>query len=316
MDDSRLPIKRLIDFNTSVGELSTLGEPCEPFGELSFYKMIDVFYDKAYALDEEGCEIFLIEGMDSLAEIRAAVFACRRLEKPIMVMLEVKDEDHDSLGGRELAFLISLQEMGVSAFGIKPSQDCPQEEIELLYKQLYPYATIPFFARLRAGKVIYSEIRRLMSLGVECFDCREITGAELDVLKIELSRGNFTSMLSLKEDISFIAANEQQAFFLNPENVTVSPQIDIECDMADELVDFDDESYDIISVLVSTHDDGFRFSQNVHYIDLPIMFSAGDTETLEMALQYYHGRAIVDSQCGIDRKELKELAKKYGAIVY
>lgn len=316
MDDSRLPIKRIIDSETVIGELSTLGEPCEPFGELSFYKMIDVFYDKAYALDEEGCEMFLIEGMDSLSEIRAAVFACRRLEKPIMVMLEVKDEEQDSLGGRELAFLVSLQEMGVSAFGIKPSENSSAEDIEILYRQLYPYATIPFFARLKAGRVMYSEIRRLMSLGVECFDCREITGAELDVMKIEVAKADFNAMLSLKEDISFIAANEQQAFFLSPENVSVSPQIDIECDMADELVDFEDETYDIISVLVTTHDDGFRFSQNVHYIDLPIMFSAGDTETLEMALQYYHGRAIIDSQCGIDRKDLKELAKKYGAIIY
>ncbi len=316
MDDSRLSVPRLINESLNVGVLTTLGELCEPFGELSFYKMRDVFYDKAYEMNEEGTELFLIEDMEELSEIRAAVLACRKLKKPIIVMLKVKDEELDSLGGRELAYLISLQDLGLSAFGIKPFDGCPAEDMERLYKQLYPYAKIPIFTRLSAGKVMYSEIKKLLSLGVECFDCREISRAEQDVVSVELKKADFTSMLSLKEDISFIAANEEQAFFLNPESVSVSQQIDIECDMADELVDFEDESFDIINILVTTHDDGFRFSQNVHYISLPIMFSARDEDTLRMALEYYHGRAIIDSQCGIDRKELKELAKEFGAIIY
>lgn len=316
MDDSRLSVPRLIGNDVNVGVLTSLGEPCEPFGELSFYKMIDVFYDKAYAYDEEGCDMFLIEGMEELSEIRAAVLACRKLEKPIMVMLEVKDEEMDSLGGRELAYLISLQGLGVSAFGIKPSEDCPAEDIERLYKQIYPYAQIPIFARLYAGKVLYSDIRKLLSLGVKCFDCRDIRPAECDVVSIELSKADFSTDVQKKEDISFLPANEEQAFFLNPESVSVSPQIDIECDMADELVDFEDESYDVVSILVTAHDDGFRFSQNMHYLNLPIMFSAQDSETLRMALHYYHGRAIIDSKCGLPTDEIKELALEFGAIIY
>lgn len=313
MDDSRSGRPRSLTGEQTIGELTTLGEPCEPFGELSFFKMIDVFYDKAYALDEEGAEAFLLEGMDTMAEIRAAVLACRRLEKPIMVMLDVKDEDIDTMGGRELAYLISLQDIGVSAFGLRSEDgECLKE----LLKQLYPYSRIPLFVRPEAGKVIANEIRQFIACGVEMFDCRGISPAEQQVVKVETDRANFESMRSRKEDISFIAANEEQAFFLNPERISFSPQIDIECDMASELVDFEDESFDVISILIETFDDGFRFSQNMHYLSRPIMFSTTNAEALRMALQYYNGRALVDAKCGIEENELKEIADEFGAIVY
>ncbi len=319
MDDGQLSattIPRLLGGEYSFGELSSLGEPCEPFGELSFFKMIDVFYDKAYALDEEGCDGFLLEDMESLTELRAAVIACRRLEKPVAVMLEIKDEDCDTMGGIALAWLITLQEMGVCSFGIKAAEDCPRQVAEDLCSQLYPYAKVPIFARLEAGKVIVSDIRRLISLGVGGFDCRGVSPAELDIVRIELDRADLESKKAEKEDTSFVAANDRQAFFLNPENITFSPQIDIECDMADELVDFEDEAFDCISVLITTHDDGFRFSQNVHFLGLPIMFSAQSEETLRMALEYYNGRALVDSQCGIDADRLSRIASEFGAIIY
>lgn len=316
MDDSHGRLPQLLTSEQNIGEISTLGEPCEPFGELSFFKMIDVFYDKAYALSEEGCELFLLEGMDSLAELRAAALACRRLEKPIVVLLDAKDDDSDSMGGSELAYLITLQQLGISAFGVKSTTDCPSSEIAGLFKQLYPYATVPLFAKLKAGKVLFSEVRELISSGAGGFDCREITPAEQEVARIELAKAVSEDMSDRKEDISFIAANEEQAFFLSPESITFSPTIDVECDMAGELVDFEDEAYDCISLLISAHDDGFHFGQNMHFLTRPIMFSTDSAEILRMALHYYNGRALVDSKCGIDGDTLSDIAGEFGAIIY
>lgn len=316
MDDSQTPLSRLLTSEQNIGEISTLGEPCEPFGELSFFKMIDVFYDKAYAMAEEGCEIFILEGMDSLAELRAAALACRRLEKPIVVMLDAGMSDSDSMGGSELAFLITLQQLGISAFGVKPSQDCPNEQVAELFRQLYPYASIPLFARLKAGRVLISEVRELIESGADGFDCREISPAEREVVRIELEKASGGSVRGEKEDISFIAANEEQAFFLSPDSITFSPQIDVEFDMATELVDFEDESYDCISLLISSHDDGFHFGQNMHFLTRPIMFSTDSAEALRMALHYYNGRALIDSHCGVEEDKLEDIAEEFGAIIY
>lgn len=310
--DGELP--RLIDESYCFGELSSLGEPCEPFGELSFFKMIDVFYDKAHALDGDGCSAFLLEDMASLAELRAAVIACRRFGKPIAVMLSADGGDYGDRQSRELAWMITLQKMGVRAFGIKSSEGI--DRLEELFRDLYPYAESVLFARLEHGNVKVSHLRRLIACGAECFDCRGISPAELEVVGIELKRADFGALLSEKEDTSFIAANDRQAFFLNPENITFSPQIDIECDMAEELVDFEDEAYDCISILITEHDDGFRFSQNVHFLTVPIIFSTSVEEALHMALEYYNGRALVDSRCGINEERLKAIADEFGAIVY
>ena len=314
--DTSLSVPRLFTGELNVETISTLGEPCEPFGELSFFKMIDVFYDKAYALAEQGCKAFLLEGISSLAELRAAVFACRKTELPVFVMMDVGNEDFDSMGGKELAFLISLQGMGISAFGLKPNEFCEFGIIDKLYKQLYPYATVPIFAKLEAGKVVVSEIREMLGEGVECFDCRDISEAELEVMRIEMERFDFMQKLSQKRDISFVVANEEQAFFLNPENIEFSPAIDIECDMADELLDFKDEIFDVIKIKLSSHDDGYHFSQNMHFLQFPVMFISDDVEPLRMALHYYNGRAIIDSQSEIDEEILAGVAEEFGAIIY
>lgn len=315
MDDSNGPLSRLITGGHKTGEITTLGEPCEPFGELSFFKMIDVFYDKAYALSEDGCELFVLEGMSSLAELRAASLACRRLEKPIVVMLDAGITDSDSMGGSELAFLITLQQLGISAFGLKPSHDCKNDEVAGLFRQLYPYASIPLYAKLPTGKVLFGEVRELISSGAEGFDCRELGPAEQEIIRIELEKAE-NAPKRAKEDISFIAANEEQAFFLSHDSITFSPQIDVEYDMAGELVDFEDESYDCISLLISAHDDGFHFGQNMHFLTRPIMFTTDSPEALRMALHYYNGRALIDSQCAIDPDNLSEIAEEFGAIIY
>ena len=91
--------------NSKPGVISTLGEPCEPFGELSFFKMIDVFYDKAYALDEDGATSFILNGITELSELRAAVLACRQFEKPVIVILGIDSDADETIAVKSLVTL-------------------------------------------------------------------------------------------------------------------------------------------------------------------------------------------------------------------
>lgn len=148
-----------------------------------------------------------------------------------------------------------------------------------------------------------------MIFDVSALDENRVEAVKKYVDEIKFSPKNDTTT-------DLVVANHSQAFFLNPEHITLSNPIDIECDMADELIDFDDEAFDVITVEINSHDDGFHLSQNLHYLELPVMFRAETEEALRMALCYYNGRALVDSTVSIDEDVLEEICKEFGAILY
>ncbi|MFT3952250.1 MAG: hypothetical protein QM689_09975 [Oscillospiraceae bacterium] len=311
--DTQLRLPKVIDGSAAPGVITSLGEPCEPFGELSFTKMTDVYADKAHTLVREGARSFLLDGMASLAELRAAVFACRELELPIAVMMVVESDDSDTMGGRALAWLVSLQELGIAAFGLRDG-GCGAQCLDTLCREIYPYAKVPLYARLSHGTVTCERLAQLLSCGVESFGCLELDTAEIALVRTVAEAAPPCGMR--KRDSSFLPANENEAFFLNPEHIQCSAVIDIEFDMADELIDFKDESYDVIVIELKSFDDGFHFGQNGHFLHLPVMLRSDVPEVLRMALLYYNGRALIDSSSPIDRETLSEIAADFGAIVY
>ena len=312
--DIPLPLPQMWLTNDKPGVISTLGEPCEPFGELSFFKMIDVFHDKAYTLDEEGATSFILRGINELSELRAAALACRQFEKPVIVILSLDAEADETIGGKELGYLITLQNLGISAIGFEAESEILDEKIMEIAAEIMKFSSIPLYVKLNEHNAYPVRIKSFSNFNAVVFDCTGLDGQRLETV------GKVTSEFEVKgseaEDTSFVAANHLQAFFLNPEHITFSPPIDIECDMADELIDFDDEVYDVINVEINLHDDAFRLSQNLHWLELPVMFTAQTAEDLRMALYYYNGRALVDSKCPIEDDELEEMCRFFGAILY
>ncbi len=300
--------------NSKPGVISTLGEPCEPFGELSFFKMIDVFYDKAYALDEDGATSFILNGITELSELRAAVLACRQFEKPVIVILGIDSDADETIGGKELGYLITLQSLGITAIGFEMDPGSDPAEVRDITEEIMKFSSIPIYVKLDESNAYPVAIKKYEKYSKVVFDCAGLDGQRLEAVNKIISE--LSPVDTQPEDTSFVAANHLQAFFLNPEHITFSPPIDIECDMADELIDFDDEVYDVINVEINFHDDGFRLSQNLHWLELPVMFTAQTAEDLRMALYYYNGRALVDSKCPVDKESLREISDYFGAIVY
>ena len=312
--DIPLPLPRLWGENTNPAVITTIGEPCEPFGELSFFKMIDVFYDKAYALDEEGATSFLLKGISELSELRAAVLACRKFDKPVVVILDIDADTDETLGGKELGYLITLQKLGIDAVGFSVIDEDEREETLEVVRYIMDYAEVPLYVSLNENNAFYTYVKGFEVFSDVVFDCTRLSENALEAVRNYVSQMSF--LKPEKERTAFVAANHLQAFFLNPEHLTLSPEIDIECDMAEELIDFDDESFDVITVLLNAHDDGFHLSQNLHWLELPVMFRAETEEALRMALCYYNGRALVDSTCSLDEEFLKDICEEYGAILY
>ncbi|MBQ7755995.1 MAG: hypothetical protein IJ401_01680 [Oscillospiraceae bacterium] len=312
--DIPIPLPRLWSENTNPAIITTLGEPCEPFGELSFFKMIDVFYDKAYALDEEGATSFILKGISELSELRAAVLACRRFDKPIIAILDIDSDTDETSGGKELGYLITLENLGLDAVGFSVIDESERSETLDVVRYIMGYIHIPLYIGLNENNAYLNNMKYFECIKNVVFDCSALSQSRVEAVKKYLSEMEFIA--DDIEDTSFVAANHLQAFFLNPEHITLSQPIDIECDMAEELIDFDDEVYDVIVVEINTHDDGFHLSQNLHWLELPVMFRTETEEALRMALCYYNGRALVDSTCEIDEENLKEICAEFGAILY
>lgn len=135
------------------GDMSPSGLFIEPFGDTPFEDVVAIYREQASALTAAGVDFFISETNISLQEARAAVIGIREVsDKPIFVTMTV-DENGFTLGGDSLlSCLLSLSELGISAFGTNCSQG-PEGMLPLL-SELVPYAVdlgIPLIAKPNAG---------------------------------------------------------------------------------------------------------------------------------------------------------------------
>ena len=135
------------------GDMSPTGLFIEPFGDTPFDEVVGIYREQAEALERAGVDFFISETNISLQEVRAAVIGIREVsEKPVFVTMTVDDSGRTLSGDDPICCLLSLAELGISAFGINCSQG-PDGMMEFL-KQLAPYSKslgIPLIAKPNAG---------------------------------------------------------------------------------------------------------------------------------------------------------------------
>lgn len=313
------------------GDISPTGEFCEPFGMISFERMIEVFNQQGRALYEAGVDYFAIETMMSLCEIRAAVIALKEFNLPIFVTITVDESGHTLTGATPLTCLISLQDMGISAFGLNCSNG-PEAMAEQI-AAIYPFAKIPLIAKPNAGQPsaddesgctyelspsdMGQKIVSVLKAGAQIVGgCCGNTPEHLAQIAKAVKSFDYESVDIKKQSTEFVAASESDVFFMNFESLSISEPVICEMDMSDVLLEIEDENFDAIKVVVENADDGYFFALNAHMCKLPVLFKAHNAQALRNALKYYNGRALVDSQSSIDEEILNEICAEYGAIIY
>lgn len=132
------------------GDLSSTGLLPPPLGETSFAELVDIFTEQAAALSEAGVDFFAVETQTSLAEARAIVLAVRAVsDKPILCSFPLAAGGRTFGGGDLAGILVSLEAMGVAAFGVNCLGD-----LELLCRkleELRPLTALPLVAKPNAG---------------------------------------------------------------------------------------------------------------------------------------------------------------------
>ncbi|HEY8478144.1 MAG TPA: homocysteine S-methyltransferase family protein, partial [Chloroflexota bacterium] len=99
----------------SVGPMAAI---LEPLGDVPYAEAVEAFGEQAAALAEGGADLFIVETMYDLNEVRAAVEGIRRTtDLPILCSMTFDQGGRTMMGVRPADAVAELQALGVVALG-------------------------------------------------------------------------------------------------------------------------------------------------------------------------------------------------------
>ncbi len=154
------------------GSMGPCGGILEPYGELSLEQVRDAFEEQAGALAEGGADVFWIETMSDLGEVRAAVAGARNAapEIPVVVTMTFDTAGHTMMGVSPEQAISALMELGLLAAG----GNCGNgpAEVETVIEKMHAEAPEAILVaksnagrpRLEAGSVVYDATPESMAI--------------------------------------------------------------------------------------------------------------------------------------------------------
>ncbi len=275
----------------SSAQITPAGMMIEPYGEHSFSELKKYYSSQVENLN--GAVGFLLTGMTMMSDLRAALLACRKTGKPVFAVINIDEEQRTINELPADAALITLQSMGLSAFGITAENE---DILVDAVCRLVQFSKIPVFADLSEKAA-----EQLRTAGVTA----EFSGGYM-----------MCSVPNEEKETALMLANERQAFFLEPDTTEISDSISCEANMDEILCDISQEPFDVLKIEINTPDDAMAFIQDAHMATLPVMFSCEDDISLMLVLMLYQGRALIDRECTLNPETIEKAIKKYGSVVY
>ncbi len=100
------------------GDIGPTGKFIEPVGDLSWKRAVELFARQAKIFDEEGADLFVIETMSDIKEIKAAIVGIRSVsELPIVAMMTFEESGRTTLGTPPEVAAVVLDALGVEVIG-------------------------------------------------------------------------------------------------------------------------------------------------------------------------------------------------------
>ena len=121
-----------------------------PLGTLSFDEAYDLFAEEVRAGVDAGVDLFIIETMTDLAEIKAAVLACREnSDLPVFATMTFEEDGRTFLGTSPEVAAITLDAIGADVLGINCSQG--PAELRGLAARMLTVTDKPVMVQANAG---------------------------------------------------------------------------------------------------------------------------------------------------------------------
>ena len=141
------------------GDLSTLGQPLEPLGPISYGEAYDVYREQMEALAEAGADLLAVETLMGIDEAAAALDAAGAVcGLPVLCSFSVEADGTVPFGGTALEALLTAQELGAAAVGVNCSVG--PDQLEAVVRTLAEAAAVPVIAKPNAGLPVIDELGR------------------------------------------------------------------------------------------------------------------------------------------------------------
>ncbi len=337
------------------GDMTMTGRALIPNGTLSLDKAIDNYREQAQALYESGVDLFIVETMADLQEMRAAFLAVRSVcDLPFIASFTVNADGYTYLGTEIISACLTMEKLGADAVGINCSTG-PKEMLPIVEK-LKKTVNVPVIVKANAGVPSHVDGKAVYPMNAENFAmyCENIVDAGADLiggccgtddayiskLKALLEKrglyvpldevgavrerdmiteyGHFVSGKRRMTDItSFWDMNRDGVLAECPalERTVLERDYD---EIATELEEVEEDELLVVSMDKA---EGLDDSMIENYIcsaaamNLCICFEEREPSLLEKDLRYYPGIAAVQLSEMKDKEAGMALAKKYGAVI-
>lgn len=335
------------------GDMTMTGQQLYPLGTLTFDDLLDCYKVQAKALDDAEVDLFIVETMMSLQETRAAVLAIKEVsDRPVMVTMTFEANGRTLYGTDPVTALVTLQSLGIAAFGINCSAG--PDTLMPHIKRMKRYAKVPLIAKANAGLPMFVDGETVFPMQPDEFAKATLSLIKCGALVVGGCCGTTPNHIKALSDLVHqigvapadpvpevtypVVTAERKLYEFEDGfdgleigtriNVSTCPGLldDLKDGVFDTLYDLldeeaDDES-DIICIDLDSDDDMFdpcsvigEMIGELGTAMVPIAISTVNTVLLEAYLKLYPGRGLVRIKAGCDKDAVVHTAARYGALV-
>ncbi len=329
--------------------IGSLGKLLKPLGTMSFDEAYEIFARSVRAAEMAGADFIHFETMNDLYEVKAAVLAAKEnCSLPISVTMTYDENGRLMTGGDVPGEVALLEGLGVDMLGINcglgPAQMKP------IALQMLEYSSTPMIVNPNAGIPRTVDGKTVFSVGPEEFaevmeeliragvwiagGCCGTTPAHMkamierckDVPHKPIEKKNRTLVCGTSKTVEIGPAPVIIGERINPTGKKKFKEAlrnhDIEY-VVKEGIKQQDSGAHILDVNVGLPEiDETQTMSDVIYelqgvVGLPLQIDTTSPETMEKALRYYNGKAMVNSVNGKAEvmAAIFPLVKKYGGVV-
>ena len=328
-------------------DMGSIGELLEPIGSLSFDEAYEI-YKEIVLIAKDKVDLFVIETMSDLYELKAAVLAVKEnCTLPVITTMSFDQSLRTFAGCPIEAMIATMEGLGVNALGVNCSLGPKQldEIVNVLTKKcslpiiLKPNAGLPFirngvteydvsaeeFAEVMAGYV-----QRGVSIVGGCCGTTDkyIEKLAQKVKNMNVAERNVPAVSCLASGTRYLEIDSPKIIGerINPTGKKLMREAIANKDIGyfeNQAVEQFQAGADILDINmgVPNIDEAqimkiaVKAVQGV--VDLPVQIDSSDALAVEMGARYANGKVIINSVNGDDEvlEKILPIAKKYGAMV-
>jgi 5-methyltetrahydrofolate--homocysteine methyltransferase len=337
------------------GSLGPTGKLLEPLGALSFDEAYGSYRAQAAALEKAGVDLFIVETISDIQEMRAALLAIKDVSvRPVICSLTYNEQGRTLTGTDIFTADVTLRELGADVLSINCS--IGPEGVVGLYKKYYkdlgalglplmvmPNAGLPELVNDKLAYTMTPEkfaeiMAELARYGVQIFGgCCGTTPAHIAALAKTVKKLSikYHNSDSAQKEVYFtsrskvVRLSEAKPFLKIGESLNPTARKKFAEELKTGQENFlreqakEQSAADLLDLNVGVPElDQARLmkkcAQTLTLItDKPLCLDSDDPEVLETALKSYPGLALINSVNGKQSSldKIVPLAKRYGAAL-